>query len=221
MARQSERVALYGRVSTSGRGQSVETQLRDLRLEADRRGWTIAGEYPDEGVSGALLTRPALDALLDDADRGRFGAVIVWRLDRLGRSLQHLLTVLDRLRSARVGFVSLRDPGIDTTSPQGRLLLQILGAFAEFERELIRERVIAGVRRAQSLGKHCGRPKVEFDLRPALALLREDRGLTEVAKILDVSRTTLRRRLAEAGEWPRAHALSTDNTNKSNTVGDE
>lgn len=181
----------------------------------------MAGTFLDEGLSGAARDRPGLDAMLSAAQASRFDVLVVWRLDRLARSLQHLLEVLDHLRAAGIEFVSLRDPGIDTTSPQGRLLLQILGAFAEFERELIRERVIAGVRRAQSLGKHCGRPKVEFDLRPALALLREDRGLTEVAKILDVSRTTLRRRLAEAGEWPRAHTLPTNDTNKSNTVGDE
>jgi DNA invertase Pin-like site-specific DNA recombinase len=121
-------------------------------------------------------------------------------LDRLGRSLQHLLKLLDELTSFGVGFTSLRDPGIDTTTASGRLLLQLLGAFAEFERNLIRERVVAGVRRAQANGVHCGRPKVELDLRPARALLNEGRAVREVASILGVSRSTLRRRLEEAVE---------------------
>ena len=98
-----------------------------------------------------------------------------------------------------IGFASLRDAGIDTTTPTGRLMLQILGALAAYEKELIRERVNAGIARAKALGKHCGRPKVELELRPAVAMLKEGRGLREVAKILGVSRSTLRRRLREAG----------------------
>ena len=142
-------------------------------------------------------------AELRDSAAGKIDVVAVWRLDRFGRSLSHLLTTLDTLAAQGVGFVSLRDPGIDTTTPTGRLLLQLLGAFAEFERALIRERVIAGVRRAQAAGKHCGRPLVELDLRPALAMLDRGHGLKTTAKALGVSRTTLRRRLTEAGEWPR------------------
>ena len=116
-------------------------------------------------------------------------------------STSHLLHVLDLLKGWGVGFTSARDPGIDTTTPQGRLLLHLLASFAEFERELARERIIAGVRRAQAKGTHCGRPKVEFDLRPALAMLKEGHGLTTTAKALGVVRSTLRRRLMEAGEW--------------------
>ncbi len=110
----------------------------------------MAGEYLDEGVSGAQDSRPGLDGLLSDAQVGKLDLVVVWRLDRLGRSLKHLLKLLDELTSYGVGFTSLRDPGIDTTTASGRLLLQLLGAFAEFERNLIRERVVAGVRRAQA-----------------------------------------------------------------------
>ncbi len=160
----------------------------------------MAGEYLDEGVSGAQDSRPGLDGLLKDAQAGKLDLVVVWRLDRLGRSLKHLLKLLDELTSYGVGFTSLRDPGIDTTTASGRLLLQLLGAFAEFERNLIRERVVAGVRRAQANGVHCGRPKVELDLRPARALLNEGRAVREVASILGVSRSTLRRRLEEAVE---------------------
>ena len=138
-----------------------------------------------------------------DAQAGKLDLVAVWKLDRLGRSLAHLLRLLDQLQGWGVGFVSLRDAGIDTTTAAGRLMLQLVGAFAEFERSLIQERVIAGVRRAQAAGTHCGRPKVEFDLRPALAMLDQGHGLKTTAKAIGVSRTTLRQRLLEAGEWPR------------------
>jgi DNA invertase Pin-like site-specific DNA recombinase len=196
------RAALYARVSTSNKGQDVGLQLDELRQVAAQRGWTVVAEYVDEGVSGAKESRPELDRMLADAQGGRFDLVAVWKLDRLGRSLQHLLRLLANLADWGVGFASLRDAGIDTTTPTGRLMLQILGALAEYERELIRERVIAGVRRAQAQGKHCGRPRVDLELRPAVAMLNEGRGLREVAKILGVSRSTLRRRLRESGAWP-------------------
>lgn len=196
------RVALYARVSTLNQGQDTGLQLEELRQVAAQRGWTVSAEYVDEGVSGTKTTRPALDRMLADAQAGRFDLLAVWKLDRLGRSLPHLLTVLDQLASNGVGFAAIRDAGIDTTTPTGRLLLQLLGAFADYERSLIRERVLAGVRRAQASGKHCGRPRKDVDLRPALALLNEGRGLKDVARILKVPRATLRRRLDEAGRWP-------------------
>jgi hypothetical protein len=130
-------------------------------------------------------------------DRVSFKGV-VWKLDRLGRSLQHLLSILDDLSGWGVDFTSLRDAGMDTTTPSGRLMLQLLGAFAEFERALIQEGVIAGVRRAQANGIHCGRPKVEIDLRPAVAMLEKGHGLGVTAKAMGVARSTLRRRLLEA-----------------------
>jgi DNA invertase Pin-like site-specific DNA recombinase len=200
----SPRVALYARVSTSNKGQDVGLQLDELRRVAEQRGWEVSGEYVDDGVSGSADSRPELDRMMADAQAGSFDLVAVWKLDRLGRSLQHLLRLLAHLSDWGVGFASLRDSGIDTTTPTGRLMLQILGALAEYERELIRERVIAGVRRAQAQGKHCGRPKVDLEIRPAVAMLQQGRGLREVASIMGVSRTTLRRRLKEAGEWPVA-----------------
>jgi len=197
------RAALYARVSTTGHGQDVGLQVSELEQVAAQRGWEVVGVFTDEGISGSTSSRPALDQLMNDARRGKLDLIVVWKLDRLGRSLQHLLSLLDELAHLGVGFVSMRDSGIDTTSPQGRLLLHLLGAFAEFERAMIQERVIAGVRRAQAKGKHCGRPRVELDIRPALALMREGRGIKQVARMLGVSRSTLRRRLEEAGEWPR------------------
>jgi DNA invertase Pin-like site-specific DNA recombinase len=195
------RAALYARVSTVAHGQDVGIQLDELRQVAAHRGWTTS-DYIDDGVSGARDSRPALDRMLADARAGRLDLVAVWRLDRLGRDLRHLLVVIDQLTAWGVGFVSLRDAGLDTTSPSGRLLLQLLGAFSEYEKAAIRERVVAGVRRAQAAGKHCGRPPKEIDVRPAVALLKEGRDLKEAARILKISRNTLRRRLREAGEWP-------------------
>ena len=196
------RAALYARVSTSNHGQDVGLQLDELRQVAAQRGWRIVDEFVDEGISGAKDSRPALDRMMAAAQAGRMDVVMIWKLDRLGRSLRNLLVIIESLSVAGVGLTSVRDPGIDTTSPTGRLLLQLLGCFAEYERDLLRERVIAGVRRAQAAGKHCGRPRVELDLRPALALLKEGRSLKETSRILGVSRNTLRRRLREAGEWP-------------------
>jgi DNA invertase Pin-like site-specific DNA recombinase len=196
------RAALYARVSTTGHGQDVGLQLDELRQVAAQRGWEAVA-YVDEGVSGAKDSRPALDRMLVDAREGRLDVVAIWKLDRLARSVRHLLELSDSLNAWGVGLVSIRDAHIDTTTPSGRFTLQILGAVAELERGLVRERVIAGVRRAQAAGKHCGRPKVELDLRPALAMLGQGHGLKTTAKALGVSRATLRRRLVEAGEWPR------------------
>ena len=199
--------AVRGLLAALGHGQDVGLQLDELRQVAAQRGWSIVGEYSDEGVSGAKTSRPQLDRMLADAQAGRFDLLAVWKLDRLGRSLPHLLQLLDQLAANAVGFTAIRDAGIDTTTPTGRLLLQLLGAFADYERSLIRERVVAGVRRAQAAGKHCGRPRKDLDLRPALALLGEGRGLKDVARILKVPRATLRRRLDEAGRWPVEQAV--------------
>ena len=152
------RVALYARCSTSD--QSVDLQLDSLRDYAKARSFTVVEEYVDEGVSGAKVRRPALDQLLKDAHRRRFDAVAVWKLDRLGRSLSHLIRVVDQLGSLGVDLVSLGDPGLDTTAPSGRLIFHVMGAVAEFERDLIRERTKAGMAAAKRRGKRIGRPRV-------------------------------------------------------------
>jgi DNA invertase Pin-like site-specific DNA recombinase len=198
------RAALYARVSTVNHGQDVGLQLDELRQVAAQRQWA-ATEYVDDGVSGSKDSRPALDRMMADARAGRLDLVAVWRFDRFARSTKHLLVALDELRCLGVDFLSLREQ-VDTSTPMGRAVFTIIAAISELERETIRERVIAGVRRAQAAGKHCGRPKVEMDLRPALAMLDQGHGLKTTAKALGVSRATLRRRLAEAGEWPRGLA---------------
>jgi DNA invertase Pin-like site-specific DNA recombinase len=143
------RAAIYARVSTSD--QTCENQLLELRRYCEARGWT-GTEFVDTGVSGAKDRRPALDALLKDAKRRRFDVLVCWRLDRLGRNLGHLVTLLEDLHSVGVAFVSLGE-GIDCTTPAGKLQLHILAALAEFKRERIRERVIAGLQRAKAEGK--------------------------------------------------------------------
>jgi DNA invertase Pin-like site-specific DNA recombinase len=149
------RAAIYARVSTFD--QTPENQLQELRRYVDARGWT-GQEYVDRGVSGAKDKRPALDALIRDAKRRRFDVLVCWRLDRLGRNLRHLVTLLEDLQCLGVTFVSMGE-GIDCTTPAGKLQLHILAALAEFERERIRERVLAGLQRARSQGKRLGRPR--------------------------------------------------------------
>ena len=155
----SMRVALYGRVSTTDKGQDPEMQLRELREYCERRGWKIAQEYVDAGVSGSKDSRPALNRLMADAHSRKFDTVLVWKIDRWGRSLKHLVTSLADLDAVGVAFVSLRD-NLDLGTPSGRLMMQLLGAMAEFERALIQERVKAGLRTARAKGKRLGRPRV-------------------------------------------------------------
>jgi DNA invertase Pin-like site-specific DNA recombinase len=184
------RAAMYARVSTFD--QEPENQLQELRRYTEARGWT-AVEYVDRGVSGAKDKRPALDELLRDAKRRRFDVVVCWRLDRLGRNLKHLITLLDELQGLGVAFVSLAE-GIDATTPAGKLQMHILGAIAEFERARIAERVKAGLVRARGQGVRLGRPRraVPTD---QLTFLR---GLTirEAARQLGVSRSTAQRWMA-------------------------
>jgi DNA invertase Pin-like site-specific DNA recombinase len=156
------RAAIYARVSTSGPGQSPEMQLHELREHCDRRGWEIAGEYVDAGVSGAKERRPQLDRLMTDCRRRRVDAVIVYRYDRFARSLRQLVNALEEFRSLGINFISLHE-GVDTSTPNGRLVFGIFASIAEFERELIRGRVKSGIAAARARGKRLGRPRVNVD----------------------------------------------------------
>jgi DNA invertase Pin-like site-specific DNA recombinase len=151
------RAALYARVSTLNNGQDPTLQTRELRQYCEHRGWQIFGEYVDAGVSGTKASRPELNRLMADAHQMRFDAVLVWKLDRFGRSLRHLVNALAEFEALGVAFVSLRD-NLDLSTPSGRLMFQIIGAMAEFERSLIVERVKAGMRNAKAKGKRIGRP---------------------------------------------------------------
>jgi DNA invertase Pin-like site-specific DNA recombinase len=155
------RVALYARVSTLN-NQHPEMQLAELREYAERRGWQIVEEFTDQGVSGCKESRPALNRMMSDACRRTFDAILVWKIDRFGRSLKHLVNALAELAALGVAFISLRD-NLDLSTPSGRLMFQIIGAMAEFERALIQERVRAGLRNAKNKGKKLGRPRVTVD----------------------------------------------------------
>ena len=188
-----KRAALYMRVSTLD--QHPETQLYDLRQMAQQRGYQIVEEYTDT-ISGARARRPGLDALMRDARRNRFDVVLVWASDRIARSVRHFLDVLDELNRLNIEFISFREQ-IDTGGPLGRAVVVIIGAIAELERNLIIERVRAGMRRARLEGRHIGRPSLELD--PAAILRDRERGqsLGELARSYRVSRTTIHRVLRE------------------------
>jgi DNA invertase Pin-like site-specific DNA recombinase len=184
------RTALYARVSTAN-GQSPEMQLRELREYVARRGWEIAAEYVDVGISGTREKRPQLDKLLADAHRRRFDAVVVWRYDRFARSLRQLVNALEEFRALGIDFVSLRE-GVDTSTPNGRLVFGIFASIAEFERELIRDRVRAGLRNARAKGKRLGRPRLEVDGARVAALRRGGASWRAIAARLGVARGTVR-----------------------------
>lgn len=153
------RVALYCRVSTSDKGQDFDMQLLPLRDFCKARGWTIYNEYVDIGVSGSKDKRPALDKLLNDARKRKIDAIAVWKLDRWGRSLQHLINSLSELQSLGIAFVSYQE-NIDLSTPAGKMMFHVIGAMAEFERELIRERVRAGIQNARKKGVKVGRKAI-------------------------------------------------------------
>jgi DNA invertase Pin-like site-specific DNA recombinase len=155
------RVAIYARVSTQN-GQDPEMQTRELRDYCERRGWAIENEYVDVGVSGAKESRPELNRLMADAKRRKLDLILVWKLDRFGRSLRHLVNALAELEAVGVAFVSLTD-NLDLSTPSGRLMFQVIAAMSEFERELIRERVRSGMSNAKAKGKSIGRPKLAVD----------------------------------------------------------
>ncbi len=180
-------VAIYTRVSTDK--QTVENQLIELRSLCERLGYTIVQEYSDQGISGAKgrNDRPALDAMLKAATQRKFDMVMCWSLDRLGRSLQHLIEILNELQSLKVDLY-FHQQAMDTSTPSGRMIFSVFGAMAEFERNLIRERVIAGQQRAKANGVKLGRPsKMNDGMKNAIKLLRDNGlGIKQIAKQLQI-----------------------------------
>src|SRR5271169_4954334 len=191
------RVALYARVSTLN-NQDPEMQLAELREYAGRRGWQIVEEFTDQGVSGCKESRPALNRLMSDACRRRFDAILVWKIDRFGRSLKHLVNSLAELAALGVAFISLRD-NLDLSTPSGRLMFQIIGAMAEFERALIQERVRAGLRNARAKGKRLGRPRVIVDSMRVAALRQGGLSWSQICRTLNVSKGSAQRSVARLG----------------------
>jgi DNA invertase Pin-like site-specific DNA recombinase len=186
------RVAIYARVSDPRDGrQHPEIQLNELRDYAHHRGWEIKPEFEYvDRMTGSKDRRPALDRLMADARRRRFDTVLVWKLDRMGRSLRHLLNTLVEFEALGIALVSMRE-NLDLSVPAGRLMFQIIGAMAEFERGLISERVTAGMRHAKTRGIHVGRPSVQVDAARIKAMRASGLGFREIAAELKVSVGTL------------------------------
>jgi len=196
------RAAIYARVSTTD--QNCEMQIRELREYSTRRGWTIAGEYVDTGWSGAKASRPELERIMRDAWHHRFDAILVWKLDRFGRSVLNLSQHLAQLNSWGIRFIAISQ-GLDTdqSNPTCRLLLHILAAVAEFEREMIRERVKAGMAAAKHKGKHLGRRKVVFDRHKALAMRSCGASVRAIAAKFGVGIGTIHRLLSGENGVPK------------------
>jgi DNA invertase Pin-like site-specific DNA recombinase len=194
-----KRAAIYARVSTDS--QTVENQIRELRQIAERRGWEVVDVYTDAGISGAKgrAQRPDLDQMLKDASRRKFDIVMSWAIDRLGRSLIDLLGTIQHLEAVGVDLF-LDQQAIDTTTPMGKLVFQVTGAFAEFERSMIRQRVKAGLKRAVAQGAKLGRPKVDVELeRKAQKQLKKGVGILKVAKMIGLGTGTVQRIKQEMG----------------------
>jgi DNA invertase Pin-like site-specific DNA recombinase len=202
------RAAIYARVSTANHGQDASLQTRELREYCERRGVEIAGEYVDVGVSGSKDSRPELNRLMADAKQRRFDAVCVWKLDRFGRSLRHLVNALADLEALGVSFVSLKD-NLDLSTPSGRLMFQIIGAMAEFERSLIQERVRAGLRNARAKGKRLGRPRAAVDPTRIAALRAQGLSWAAIGERMGVSEGTVRNAALASAKNPPLRASVT------------
>jgi DNA invertase Pin-like site-specific DNA recombinase len=199
MGGKGKRVALYLRVSTDG--QTTRNQQDELEQHAKRAGWRVVEVYKDHGISGAKGRdkRPAFDRLCKDATRRQFDIIAAWSVDRLGRSLQDLIAFLGEAHALGVD-IYLHQQAIDTTTPAGKALFQMMGVFAEFERAMIRERVNAGLKRARAQGKRLGRPRVSANVEDAVrASLATGTGILKTARVLGVGTGTVQRIKDEIG----------------------
>jgi DNA invertase Pin-like site-specific DNA recombinase len=196
-AKRTIRMALYVRVSTDG--QSVANQERELREVAEAKGWEVTDVYRDHEISGAKGRdkRPELDRMLKDATRRKFDVLAAWSVDRLGRSLQDLLATLNELHGAGCNLY-LHKQALDTRTPSGRAMFGMLGVFAEFEREMIRERVNAGLRRAVQQGKSLGRPRLDAEVeKRVLSLRARGKGIHAIRRELGIGASAVQRILAQ------------------------
>lgn len=186
------RIAIYARVSTAD--QSCGPQLRDLEAYCQARNFLTVRKFIDEGFSGAKDSRPQLNQLMSEARKRKFDAVLVWRFDRFARSTKHLLLALEEFRGLGIQFISYQE-NLDTSSPLGQALFTIVAAVAQLERDLIRERINAGIRNARALGKHIGRPRNELTREDVLRLQAEGHSLRKISRMLGVGLGTVRSRL--------------------------
>jgi DNA invertase Pin-like site-specific DNA recombinase len=202
------RVAIYARVSTLNHGQDVSVQTRELKQFAEARGWTIAGEYIDAGVSGTKDSRPELNRLMADTHRRRFDIVCVWRFDRFARSVSHLLRALEAFKALGIEFVSFSEQ-MDTSTPAGKMVFTVLGAVAELERSLIVERVRAGLRNAKAKGKRLGRPRVAVDAARIAALRKQGLAWAKIGEQLGLGEGTVRRTAGASAKNPSRTGAAT------------
>jgi DNA invertase Pin-like site-specific DNA recombinase len=186
-----KRTALYARVSTSY-AQCPEMQLQELREFCERRGFLIVEEFVDKGISGARERRPALDRLMAACRRRLLDAVVVYRYDRFARSLRQLVNALEEFRALGIDFISIHE-GVDTSTPNGRLVFGIFATIAEFERELIRDRVRSGLAAAKAAGKHIGRPRVTVDAARIACLRLDGLSWSEITRKTGISKGTAQR----------------------------
>jgi DNA invertase Pin-like site-specific DNA recombinase len=185
--------AIYARVSTGQ--QSTDMQLAELRQYVEKRGWVLYREYVDNGYTGSDTRRPAFNQMIEDARRRRFDLLLVWKLDRLSRSLRDLVGTLEELGSIGVDFVSFGN-ALDTSTPSGKLLLHVLAAFSEFERDIIRERVKAGLENAKRKGKRLGRPPISDEIfDKAERMLEQGSSIRRAAAALRIDEGTIRKRI--------------------------
>jgi DNA invertase Pin-like site-specific DNA recombinase len=180
------RAGVYARVSTTNAGQDPTMQTRELAEYCERRGWEVHDTYVDNGYSGKKDSRPSLNRMMQDAHERRFDVVVVWRFDRFARSVSHLLRALETFNALGVQFVSLSEQ-VDTSTPTGKMVFTVLGAVAELERNLIVERVRAGLRHARSKGKRLGRPRKPVDASEILSLRRAGISWRVIARKLGLS----------------------------------
>ncbi len=194
------RIAIYARVST--KEQSCELQVRDLRAYCAARGFDLVREYVDVGQSGAKDSRPELNKLMDDARKRQFDAIVVWRFDRFARSTKHLLSALEEFRSLGIQFISYQE-NIDTSSALGQALFTIVSAVAQLERDLIRERVSAGIRNARANGKRFGRPRAKTDLDEIIRLRAAGHSFRKIAAKVGIGEATVRERIKDQRGKPQ------------------
>ena len=185
----NKRTAIYARVSTVGAGQDPGMQLKELREYCERRGWEVAGEYVDAGISGAVDSRPQLNRLMEDAHHRAIDAVVCWKFDRFARSVSHLLKALETFRVLGIEFVSLTEQ-VDTATPMGKMIFTVLGSVAELERSLIVERVRAGMRNARAKGKLIGRPPLRRFSKSEMEQVRTARRRKESIRRLAIQHNT-------------------------------
>ena len=212
------KAAIYARVSTANNGQDPTVQTRELREYCQRRGWNVAGEYVDVGISGTTEKRPKLDRLMADAHRRRFDAVVVWRFDRFARSVSHLLRALETFKALGIEFVSLSEQ-MDTSTPTGKMVFTVLGAVAELERSLIAERVRAGLRNARAKGKRLGRPPAQVNAGRVAALRQRGASWATVAARLGIGRATAQRAMQRFGTSFQGEAEELDRAKQAGTIG--